>query len=814
MAISAVLGWESEVAAGANKDAAALRRLTKVLTQASAAHAAFGTGAATQALGQLGNAAAIAAVQVEQVRGANQRESAAAASAAQQNAALAKLILLQAKAKADASKQSVKAQQDETKAAEKEAAQRTRIAEKAAKDAERITKNRLKEETKAKKKAADEQEKIDRARDAEHNRRSAAGGRAANGILGGLGLTSPAGAITSDLIQALGGTAAMAGPIGAAIGATVAVITKIGTAIYEAYEKAAAVVTSLAVAGTNLVFDATSSKDAIVDTFVGIGKTNEQSEKLYDKIVSMSIRTGRDKNTLAAEFKRLSAVGFGDDQLPLIAKMLEDVSLVKGEGKANQLEKLFTKIQAKGSLDPRVVTALTNQGFSQKELYATIAKSIHRSEADIPSLIKAGKINAQVAEDAIAKLVEHQVGGVANERANEVLVLFARIKTAIDALFVVTDAQIAPVKKFLNNIIAMLSPDGKEGQALKSAIGDLFGAIFGTAFDDLNSSGGQKTLSDTFMEMAKAIHLAADEARALRPVVQNLIAMVAEMSKNGTLQALVTAGGVAAKEKLQEQGDKAKATSAQAKAVSDAKSGDHTPGAGMAAGAGALPMLAAAPFLAIPALVGLGIVKALDMTETGQGITRHAKSLFSGDDADGKPANDVGGTASALGSNMTGALADQDMPGQGVGIGLDLSQGLADGVAAGEDGAINAVVNMANAMILAANTALDRHSPSRVFHAVGVDIPRGAAGGVDAGTQHATRAVGRMSDSMTDEFGAGPAFGSSAASSASRGASGGGHTFVIQVASGASARSGGDEALGLLIQAKIESTLRQYMNAS
>ena len=119
---------------------------------------------------------------------------------------------------------------------------------------------------------------------------------------------------------------------------------------------------------------------------------------------------------------------------------------------------------------------------------------------------------------------------------------------------------------------------------------------------------------------------------------------------------------------------------------------------------------------------------------------------------------------------------------------------------------------MANAMKTASKQALDSHSPSRVFHAIGMSVPQGAAGGVDAAAHHAINAVGRMSDGMTDaaDFG-GMSFGASGGASGGAGKSGGGggHTFVINVAGGASARAGGDEALADLITQKIDEHFRK-----
>ena len=807
MGVSATLGWESDIAAGASKDAAALRRLTKALTQANAAASATSTAALTSSLGQLGNASALASVQVEQLRLAQQREGAASAAAAQQNAAAAKMIVASHAA-------SIKASQDETKATAKDAAERVKIADKAAKDI-------AKAQEKAAKDSAREQEKIARdsaqAQSRESARRVGAAGNAATGVLSAAGLTSQAGGITSNLVEALGGSAALAGPIGVAVGATIAAAKKVFGVVYEAYEKAISVIEALGTQGVSMVLSATASKESIVAAFEAMHKSSSESERLYEQIAAQSIKTNRSKETIAAEFKRLSVAGFKDNQLAPIAKMLADDAVAQGEGKANQLEKMFVTINSKGSLDPRVVSALNKQGFGQEKLYAELAKSMpgHHLAKDIPALIKAGKVDAKTAEDAIAKVVENKIGGVAAGQANTVLALLSRIQMAISELFVVSEKAQAPVKEFLNTILDNLSPESAKGRALKNALDGLFGALSGTAFDDLNSKAGKLTIGGVFDSVTDGVKQATAAVRSLRPEVLQLIALFKQMSHDGTIKSLVGAGKLAAGEKLASAGDTARATKTAAE-IATGKSAD------VAGTSDTVQDIRRHLGTTDSKYNKRGFGEQAADLVTGGGYSG-IRSLFDDDDApqkkgpgavNGYALNNAAANqnATALGTGSADSLQATDLYGAGNQNGNDLAQGTADGVTAGTPNAVSAAVAMANAMKIASKQALDSHSPSRVFHAIGMSVPQGAAGGVDAAAHHAINAVGRMSDGMTDaaDFG-GMSFGASGGASGGAGKSGGGggHTFVINVAGGASARAGGDEALADLITQKIDEHFRK-----
>jgi hypothetical protein len=90
-----------------------------------------------------------------------------------------------------------------------------------------------------------------------------------------------------------------------------------------------------------------------------------------------------------------------------------------------------------------------------------------------------------------------------------------------------------------------------------------------------------------------------------------------------------------------------------------------------------------------------------------------------------------------------------------VDIGTALVAGLADGIVAGIGAAVSAVQNLGASVVAAMKSAVDSHSPSRLFHKIGDDgIDEGLAQGVDAGKPRVNKAVGGLVEPKPLKLGA------------------------------------------------------------
>jgi phage-related protein len=457
MTIAAQLEYGSEIAAGAKKDASAINALVESLSKLSA-----GTAKATQAQ----TVEAKIAAQVSM-----QREALAAKSLAAQNAAVAKLITAQQKRDADLLKIEAKGAQDRLTAETKAEQKRLELAQKSANDIAKV---------KAK--------------------------GATSSPSRGPSMTPSTSAGTA---YAPPETSAMAGMAAGALAAVAAYALSLA-------HQAVAYADELLHKGAEMAIKATTFREDMVGAFEAMGKSSVQSERLYKQAIDLSIKLGRDPGILAAEFKRLSAAGYKDNQIAGIAKMLADVGSVKGEAKAKALETLLEKTNAKGTIDKGTISGLVKQGVSQKALYEELAKVLHKPVADIPDLVKKGKISADEAIGAITKVVEKGVSGAAAKMAESVPALITRIKLAFASLFDSVDTK--PIKDALKKILEMLT--GPAGTQLKKSIGSLFGSIFELIFGPI--SKGDR-IASVFAAISAGIQKVANFIKAVTPGVHGFI---------------------------------------------------------------------------------------------------------------------------------------------------------------------------------------------------------------------------------------------------------------------------------------------------
>lgn len=620
-------------------------------------------------------------------------------------------------------------------------------------------------------------------------------------VAGALGDAMGGGGQIGGVLQKLGMAAGAAGVVGAVIGAEIAAATKVYEMVDAAYQKAVSVITGLGAAGIRMAIDATSAHDELVGIFESMGRSQETSERLYTKVAAIAIQTGRSKEVLAGEFKRLAALGFKDKELPVLVKMLGDIGAVRGEGKANAMEKLLQRVQAKGSLDKGTAQAFVKQGYSQEKFYAELAKELNKKPADIAALLKQGKINAAVAERAMDKVVESQIGGAAAAKANTVLSLLDRIKTAVEELFVLDAKAQAPVKSFLQNILKAFETDGMQ---LKSAVNDLFGAIFGTALGELSGNKGKATVADFFRQITVGVHQAAAAIRSLRPEVMALVAMFKQMMHDGTIKSLVEVARMTAKAKMTGLRDEAHETKAKAKLASD-------------------PIESAKdfllnPFRKIADLTGHG--GKLDDLESGL-----RKKLF-GDE--NKTLTDTVAAKSAtkkvtLNPPMLTGIPDSvtadmkaNMLDSGADIGGMLNEGMAQGIENSMDRALDAGGASAQAIIAHVKAILGIHSPSEVFRTIGDFTGEGMVVGLQGSANRVAAAAGKLAGHAIAGASGGtgayvPAAGGAANNNAGGGAGGGvtingGIHVIVQGHAGGKADEQGDE-----IARAIDKGIRDYM---
>jgi hypothetical protein len=757
--ISSTLSWESGIAAGAAKDAAALRDLLDVLKQVGNAPGLGGGGGGDKASAKLAGdllkikakeAADIAKVQAKgdqdiarvQAQGAaklaQQEQASVARDIAQRNAAMAKLVQIQAKGAQDRAREEAKGEQQRVLAAQKAAADIEKIK---AKEAADIAKINAKEAANAGK-----------------------GGGSPHAPAGGGG-----GGPAADTSFSLG---AIAG--GADLGALQAVL--------GVYEEILGKVASLLEKFGGLAIKAVSFKETTTLAFQGLLGSEEASKAYYEKALDLADAIGLDKGDVVQKLSRLLTAGFDKEGALAAVKAVADVTQVLGESAGNKLQSVLTKIQAGGKISQREISALKAIGISTADVYEQIGKRIGKSAKDAEAAVKAGQVNAKVAEEAIEDVVGKKFGGLAEKAGKTVPRLLGDIVDEFERLF--DNINIDPFRDTLKGISDFLT--GDLGKDLKEGITELGSALFELFFGPFKDGSKIQDVGKVVTDVVKQI---AGWVKSITPGIHAFV--------EGFIEGFKKLGPIAGKAG-------GEIISFFAKILSN-KLMLQQWGQALGTIVGALGILLDVVLAVMGAVTTFGAAAVTiasviiniwaEMTEGIIGLASDAwawvKGIFSGWGSDGESAGNA------------------------------LGEGLTNGLYNSLSGALDAAGTVASQIIARVKGILGIASPSTVFAEIGGYTVAGFSNAVNDNAHHAARAAGDMARGAADaaagaSFG-GPLFGPAAGRGARAGVGGGLGSITIgpfHIGAGAAAAAGGDAALARMIADQVEVVIRRYAEAA
>jgi tape measure domain-containing protein len=546
-------------------------------------------------------------------------------------------------------------------------------------------------------------------------------------------------AVEGDWLSAATGILGMLGPEGAAAAAILGTMGAIKNAIAEVREKVWGLVSDYGKLGIASVFEETSQREAIVGALEGMGRSTAEANAAYEKIAKEAIDTGRSKQAIADEFRRLA--GYGDKQAMELTKAIDSTAAAIGDEKAKGLLEKLAKAQAKG-VNQESVEGLAEAGLKVDIVYRELAKQTGKSVDKVKADLKAGKITAEQYAEAVKAAASQQFGNAAEKSAGSLLGLVARIKLAVLELFAFDEATVKPVKDGLKAVLAEIQGGGgaeikTELQALALDIGETFGLV---------TEGS--TVKDFFHSVAGAVKQLRTEFDAMKPQIKEVIALLKQLASDGTLTNLAKGAAGAARAKLKEAKDATQSVSDQAGIFAKLKNaglGDTAAGAGSWLG---------------DKLAWVG--RKTDVF----GVLKPSE---------GAPKADAGSAMLPDLGDAAGNAKDSALP---VGDALDL--GMIEGILAGIPGIESAAGLAAARALAAAKQKLGVASPSEEFAKIGSYSSEGMAKGI-AANESPARAAGAMAGNALGAA-AGGAAGAGAAGSAG---AGGGISITINLGAGA-----------------------------
>lgn len=389
------------------------------------------------------------------------------------------------------------------------------------------------------------------------------------------------------------------------------------------------------------------------------------------------------RKLLAAQFRPAAArdlVKLGADMRALGATSEEVGSIIRA----------MTQIKAKGRLQQEELTGqLAEAGVSADLVFKELGKTMGKTTDEVRKLITAGKIDADVALDAIQKAILTKLGTKAPGDAAKAFKstlggMWAGVKTQAENAIIDIGDRLGP--KLKEALSGFQVPEGAVqrigdiGVKLLNIVGSLkefqLPAGVGQVVDDLIE---RFDIVQTAIEQVKAVASGflegfAEAWDSISPTVDKAVEAILEFSGS-------------------ESG------------LADIKETFRDVGKIAAVGLGALVIALA-----------LGTAAFRAFARSYEGTKEGLEAIWAAFD----------GLGASLESGAEGIIETAS------GLGSDIIGGIVDGITSGASEVVTAITNVATQAIQAAKEALDISSPSKVFEEMGRNIDRGLAGGVRA----------------------------------------------------------------------------------
>lgn len=426
------------------------------------------------------------AAEAAQAKLVAQQEAAASASAAQQNAALAKLVQSQASA---GNAQALAAQKSAAQVVAIEAkkdAQLEVLAEKASITAARDAEKRAQAEQKAAEKSAAIAEKAAADKAGSTSQRNLDAGSA---LLDGN----------------LQGALSQFGPEGQAAAQVLAIV-----------EKIASIVGGLLKAGADLSIASGTFRENTTLAFEGLLGGEAAAAALYEKALDLSDKSGLSKEAVVAKLQKQISAGVSEADALKEINAIAAATLGLGEGKASKIDSLLTKIAATDKVSSRVFDSLGVAGLAADDLYAKLGQTTGKTRQELEALAKAGKLSSAEVSAAIEAVIEDKFGKLRDKAGQTIPRILGDIQDEFARLFdKVTGTEGAgKFKTMLSGFSEMLTT-GPQAEKLRSAFNELFGNLFGLIGDSVDMG----TAGEIVDGIASGIHRIGEFIKDITPGV-------------------------------------------------------------------------------------------------------------------------------------------------------------------------------------------------------------------------------------------------------------------------------------------------------
>lgn len=247
---------------------------------------------------------------------------------------------------------------------------------------------------------------------------------------------------------------------------------------------AAAVVGGLAIAGGKWMLDSLIFKENTTDSLEAMLGSKEAAEEVFKKAAAFAQKTPFSNQQVGAAFEKMIAAGFKTEDLDKTMASLGDFAGADAQ-KLERALMAISQIKGKGKLQGEELMQLAEMGLPMQKVYEALAKTMGKTTDEVQRLLSSGQISADQGIGAIMATIDATFGGRMEKAANSIQGLWSTLTSAPGDVLMKLDMapMIEPIRGFLKTAIELLGPDAPGGRLLGAVFtkaGEIIGKVAGT----------------------------------------------------------------------------------------------------------------------------------------------------------------------------------------------------------------------------------------------------------------------------------------------------------------------------------------------
>jgi tape measure domain-containing protein len=186
---------------------------------------------------------------------------------------------------------------------------------------------------------------------------------------------------------------------------------------------------NLGVTGAKFALGAASFAEDSLIGLEAITKSKDSANRIFDQAIKLADETPFQQNEIVGVVQGLLSSGFGEGELDRTVRALADIASVKGDASLTQrLALIMAQVKGKGRLQGEELMQLSEAGLPMAQVIKQLSKSMKKSTDEVQKLITAGKVDSNLATEAIISAVETNFGGASAARSKSLTGLLSTLQ--------------------------------------------------------------------------------------------------------------------------------------------------------------------------------------------------------------------------------------------------------------------------------------------------------------------------------------------------------------------------------------------------